>query len=161
MLYAMTANDALAKIDAYWCGTFGLTAEDLGAPGVRVVPHAGRLAHYAGAYAWRRGDTCMVSAPAEHVVRTAEALRDRDAAAAFHKDAIAAIYGDAVERIVGPAVIAYADSTDFRAADERGARSTAASSSTARRSSACTPAARWSRRRRTSHGVTNCCTWAS
>ncbi len=123
MMQAMTSAATLRMIDEFWAERLGCTPGELYAQTVIVREHHGSLAGYHGVYAYRRdGGACIVSAPADYVARLRGALAALTPERAFDVEALAGALGDEVERVVGPARIAYADSGDFRRADDDAVR---------------------------------------
>lgn len=90
-----------ARVDRHWARFFGVDVGLLGKPGVHVTPHA-RLAEYAGAWLFRRGASCIVSAPRERVPALTERLGSRSVAEMGQRQAVAALFPEATG-IVGPA----------------------------------------------------------
>lgn len=89
-----------ARVDRHWARFFGVDVAVLSKPGVHVVPHAG-LADYAGVWLFRRGASCIVSAPPESASDIAERLAGRSVAELGDRDAAAALFPEATA-IVGP-----------------------------------------------------------
>lgn len=118
----MTTNVSLHKVDAYWSEILGVSSAEWLAPGLHIVHHATTLADFQGVYVVQRGETVIVSVPARLVEDTIAGLANCDLSQPLNAAVVSAIYGDAVERTIGPAWISYADATDFRATEDRGAR---------------------------------------
>ena len=85
---------------AHWAAHFGLPEAAFDAPGVHVTAHVG-LRGYRGVWAFRRGDTWVVSAPPECV----DALRGEplDAARLHDRDALRTWLGAPDATVIGPA----------------------------------------------------------
>jgi GNAT superfamily N-acetyltransferase len=90
-----------ARVDRHWARFFGVDAALLGQPGVHVVPHA-QLADYDGVWLFRRGATCVVSAPPERLAELRERLAARSVAELGQRDAVSALFPGAAA-VVGPA----------------------------------------------------------
>jgi GNAT superfamily N-acetyltransferase len=117
----MATNDAHVSVDArvaaYWASFLGCTPERLDTPGTWVGPHSDAgLADYRGAYLLRRGESCVVSAPAPLLAMVTARLAGLSAGSSFDVTRLRHLFGDAVERIVGPAWQGYLRADDFRPA---------------------------------------------
>ncbi len=89
-----------ARVDRHWARYFGLDVARLSDPGVHVTPHVG-LGDYAGVWLFRRGASCIVSAPPERLAEL-EPLRDRSVAELGDRETVALLFPEAAA-IVGPA----------------------------------------------------------
>jgi GNAT superfamily N-acetyltransferase len=58
----------VVRVVAYWAEHFGLPAAVFAEPGLHIVPHAG-LAGWDGGWAFRRGETWILSVPPDRVER--------------------------------------------------------------------------------------------
>src|SRR5438477_1255421 len=103
-------------IEQYWAERFGFAPDQMGRPGVIVVPHGADLRGYAGLYAYRRDEACVVSAPEAYITVADAMLVSRRVEDVFDPHALSAALGDAAGLVVGPAALAYADASTFRPA---------------------------------------------
>lgn len=90
-----------ARVDRHWARFFGIDVARLSRPGVHVAPHAG-LGDYAGVWLFRRGASCVVSAPPARVGEIEARLAGRSVAELGDPTTVAALFPEA-SRIVGPA----------------------------------------------------------
>lgn len=90
-----------ARVDRHWARFFGVDVAVLGKPGVHVVPHA-KLGGYAGVWLFRRGASCVVSAPGPRAAALAERLRGHSVAELGDREAVASLFPEATG-VVGPA----------------------------------------------------------
>ena len=104
-----------ARVAAYWASFLGCTPEQLETSGTWVGQHAG-LDDYQGVYLLRRGESCVVSAPAPLLATVTARLAGLPAASSFDVSRMRHLFGDAIERIVGPAWQGYLRADDFRPA---------------------------------------------
>jgi GNAT superfamily N-acetyltransferase len=104
-----------ARVAAYWANFLGCAPEQLETPGTWVGQHAG-LDDYQGVYLLRRGESCVVSAPAPLLAAVTARLAGLPAASSFDVAGMRDLFGDAIERIVGPAWQGYLRAYDFRPA---------------------------------------------
>lgn len=108
-------TSADARFAAYWASFLGCTPEQLEMSGTWVGQHAG-LDEYQGVYLFRRGESCVVSAPAPLLSTVTAQLASLPAASSFDVARMRHLFGDTIERIVGPAWQGYLRADDFRPA---------------------------------------------
>ena len=90
----MTAAPTLAALDAFWAAELGCARADLHRPGTVVVARDGRSGQgYDGLRLFRRGQTCLVSAPPELATQTGEAFGGHPPADVFDPAALRAALG--------------------------------------------------------------------
>jgi GNAT superfamily N-acetyltransferase len=119
----MTAAPTLAALDAFWAAELGCARADLHRPGTVVVARDGRSGQgYDGLRLFRRGQTCLVSAPPELATQTGQAFGGHPPADVFDPAALRAALGAAARAVVGPAAISVCDATDFRPVATGGVR---------------------------------------
>ncbi|MGH7324310.1 MAG: hypothetical protein ACREJ9_06660 [Candidatus Rokuibacteriota bacterium] len=58
----MLTPETVQRVEQFWTAFFGCSRDDFGASRVLVVPHRG-LAGYAGAWAFRDREACVLSVP--------------------------------------------------------------------------------------------------
>ena len=104
-----------SRVAAYWASFLGCAPEQLEISGTWVGPHAG-LDDYQGVYLLRRGESCVVSAPAPLLAMVTARLTGLPAASSFDVARMRHLFGDAIERNVGPAWQGYLRADDFRPA---------------------------------------------
>ena len=121
-LRAMLSDRSREIIERYWTERFGCAPEQLRGGGVLVVQHTADLRGYAGLYAYRGDDACIVSVPEPCVADANNAIAGCRAEDVFDAAALSAVLGAAAGLVVGPALLAYADASTFRAAPADGAR---------------------------------------
>lgn len=103
------------SIDAFWTSYYGVAQEALGAPGVRVVPHAG-LAGYRGLHGFaREGSDLLISAPPERVDGLREAMDGWSLETLCDRERLRSL-GLQPRAILGPAFLGYTDARCFRPA---------------------------------------------
>jgi GNAT superfamily N-acetyltransferase len=113
-----------ARVAAYWAGFLGCAPEQLTTAGTWVAPHAG-LAGYSGVYLFRRGKSCVVSAPPSLLKLVTATLGGKAAASTFDVALLKRLFGADVERVVGPAWQGYLLRDAFTPAKMTGARALA------------------------------------
>jgi len=88
------------RIVSHWAASFGLPAAAFDRPGFHVVPH-GSLAGWHGVWAFRRGETWVVSAPPERVAD----LRAKpvDPTSLHDRECLRAWLGAPEATVIGPA----------------------------------------------------------
>jgi len=106
-------------IDEYWAAFFGIRPEEMGAAGIRVLPHR-RLEGYRGAWVFQRAALTIVSAP-EDLCTAVEARMNGLDGDPLSDGWIQAAF-DGVERVLGPAYNGYVEGPSFRPAPPSGAR---------------------------------------
>lgn len=105
----------IRRVDAYWSRHFGCAPAQLHEAEPVLLPHAGELDDYQGAYMMRFGGAApVISLPAERVAslgpRLAAAARESLAA----DDRWSEILGPLLDRMVGPAWVGYASAETLR-----------------------------------------------
>ena len=101
------------RVDRYWSGFFGLQVGEYLLPGIRVVPHAG-LGDYRGVWLFRRGETGIVSAPADCVSEWAERVKGIAVEALHTVETLTRLRQGLVERVIGPGWQGYVEKQGFR-----------------------------------------------
>jgi len=102
-------------VDSFWASYYGVTAEDLRAPGARVVAHAG-LAGYRGLQGFMRlGSGLILSAPPERVEALAPHVASWSLESLLDASQLLSL-GLPAGTIVGPAFLGYTDARHFQPA---------------------------------------------
>jgi GNAT superfamily N-acetyltransferase len=121
-LLDMLSGRARDVIERYWAERFGCSPEQLRRPGAKVVAHTADLRGYAGLYAYRRDEACIVSVPYAYLAPAEGEFAARSVEDVFDAAPLSAILGDAAGVVIGPAAIAYSDASTFRPARTTGVR---------------------------------------
>jgi GNAT superfamily N-acetyltransferase len=114
--------ETLGVIESYWSVRLGADLASLAPDEVHVLEHSSAFAGYNGVYAWRRGDTMVILAPASLVQRVRSACADTPIDRAFDAEFVSSAVGSGVERVVGPAWLGYAGLEEARPVDAAGVR---------------------------------------
>lgn len=117
----MTADDSLAKIDAFWAGYFGIRPEGLNGARTLAVTHAA-LEAYDGALAFKHGTALIVSVPEQTPEIEREKLRNAKPDDAFDPKFLARTFVIRTDKVTGPAWVGIADKGDFKPGETKGAR---------------------------------------
>lgn len=117
----MPARATLFRLDARWGEEYGVAPGFWGGERFDVAPRPGD-ADWAGLFAFRRGDACVVQAPPGLGAATARWIAGREPDVLLDPAFWAGTLGPRFAHAVGPAWLGYADETDFRPLDEQGAR---------------------------------------
>lgn len=100
-------------VDSFWASYYGITPEELAAPGVRVVAHQG-LAGFRGVQGFeRQGAGLVVSAPPEWVQVLARASQGLSFENLCEREALVSL-GMPAGTVVGPTFLGYTDARHFR-----------------------------------------------
>lgn len=119
----MPRAETIATLEGDWAESFGCGVAQLHGPGITLLANAADFADYSGAYLLRWADgSAVLTVPAALFAHTDAGITGQGIERVFDRAFLAALFGDRVERIIGPAVRHYADATDFRPVDARGAR---------------------------------------
>jgi GNAT superfamily N-acetyltransferase len=106
--------DQLRHIRDFWCTFLGCTEAQLLQPGVHVVPHGG-LAGYAGIWAFRVGDSCVISVPQSMRAAEGKAASGLSCEQVFCSGGLTSLVGACqVERVIGPCFVGYHGGRDLR-----------------------------------------------
>ena len=98
-------------IDKYWSKKFGLEADALYQPGVRVVPHVHWEETFV--YALVRDTTCLLSVAPSLVELTQARASNLEVRQMLDPTQLQALFDQCIERTVGPAYQGYADVEGF------------------------------------------------
>jgi len=98
-----TASTELLK--QHWFGELGATVNDFKGKNITVTTHGASLIGYAGAIAFKRQESWVLSVPAEIVEDVRKRAQRLTIETLFSRDALSSFFGTAVERIIGPAWI--------------------------------------------------------
>ena len=112
---------ASSPIDAYWSRHLGVPAAALQRSGVVVTPHA-ELGDYRGVWFFVRGDSAVVSAPAEWVPRLEDQCGSIAAEELLSHTSARRILGPAAGQIVGPSFQGWLPADHFRPIASDGVR---------------------------------------
>lgn len=123
---SVTTEASLHKIEEYWTSTLGIEPGVLGRAGVTVVRHGPRLDTYRGAYLLLRpvgrGAALVISVPPGLFDYVRAVVQRATPAEVFAPPFLESLFGPAIERIMGTIWLAYADQSDLRGVETRGAR---------------------------------------
>ncbi len=100
----------------------GCEVADLSRDRTLVVRHGPTLSDYPGLFALKRNMSCIISVPPAGFATAVALFAGRPPRAAFEGSLLQRAVAPASGTVIGPAWLSYADRTDFRAADSRGAR---------------------------------------
>lgn len=105
-------SDSSSLLKEYWFAELGCTSADLKSGKAISVPH-GTLRGYKGIIAFRHGDACVVSSPADLVPVLHTSLERVSASIAFSTSYLESLLGSRVDRIIGPGWVGLIAETDF------------------------------------------------
>ncbi len=117
----MLTSATIEVIDRYWSSFFGCPRQTLYGRGTVVLAHVG-LADYRGIFAFLRGESLLVSIPADLLDAVGPRVQRWLPGDLLDEDRLRHDIGYPVERIVGPAFIGYTDATVFEPASRVGVR---------------------------------------
>ncbi len=101
----MLSKRAAAIALRYWAEHLGCEPGDLFSAPLRIVPHGGELAGYAGAFSLFREGNAIASLPPERMETLSHLLRQRPVTPASFANAL----GSVAAKVIGPAFIGYAE----------------------------------------------------
>jgi GNAT superfamily N-acetyltransferase len=109
----MLPPDTIDEIDGYWAGHLGCPPVSLFDTDVVVLPHSA-FKGYQGLFLVRRGERCMITAPAELMDVVHTLTHGRPMPEVFGSGLWREKLPDLIDTIVGPGYVGYADASTLR-----------------------------------------------